>query len=85
MKTVSLQELKSRIFALLAEVAAGSTVLITKDGRPIAVLSLPEADHLHTGKRFGRGSLGPLLHRATAGRYLEVLAEDRGGQRGTGD
>jgi hypothetical protein len=33
---------------------------------------------VHIGKRFGRGRLEPLLHQATAGRYLQVLAEDRG-------
>jgi hypothetical protein len=42
------------------------------------MLSPPELEHVHIGKRFGRGRLEPLLHQATAGRYLQVLAEDRG-------
>jgi prevent-host-death family protein len=77
MKTVSIQELKAKISALLAEAAAGTRVLITKHRRPVAMLSPPEHEAVHLGQRFGRGKLESLLHEATAGRYLEVLAEDR--------
>ena len=81
MKTVSIQELKARISALLAEAAAGTRVLITKHRRPVAMLAPPENEPLHVGKRFGRARLEPLLHEATAGRYLEVLGEDRRDER----
>lgn len=78
MKTVSIQDLKARISALLAEAAAGTRVLITKHRRPLAMLSPAELEHVHIGKRFGRGRLRALFERATDGRYLEGLAEDRG-------
>ncbi len=77
MKKVSTQDLKSRLSALLAEAAGGTHILITKHQRPIAMLSPPELEHLHIGKRYGRDRLGSGFDRATAGRYLEVLAEDR--------
>jgi antitoxin (DNA-binding transcriptional repressor) of toxin-antitoxin stability system len=77
MKTVSIRELKARISALLAEAAAGTRLLITKRGRPVAMLAAPEHQAIHVGERFGRGKLAPLLREATAGRYLDVLADDR--------
>jgi len=77
MKTVSIQELKADLSRLLAEVAAGARVLITKHRRSIAVLSPPEVHPVRVGRRFGRAKLEPCLENATAGRYLDVLAEDR--------
>lgn len=77
MKTASIQDLKSRLSALLSQVASGARILITKHRRPVAMLTPPESDHLHVGSRCGRGRLEPLLDRATQGRYLQILDEDR--------
>jgi hypothetical protein len=38
-----------------------------------------ELDHVHLGNKFGRGRIRPLFKARTRGKYLEVLAEDRGG------
>jgi prevent-host-death family protein len=78
-KKVSVQDLKRQLSAWLAEAARGTQVLITRHRRPVACLSSADLQHLHLGRRFGRGSLKPLLRMATSGRYLEVLSDDRSG------
>lgn len=77
MKTVPIQQLKQRLSALLADAAAGERILITRHRRPIAVLASADLEHIHVGARFGKAALRPLFNRATKGRYLEVLEEDR--------
>lgn len=79
MKKVSLQDLKRNLSAIVSEAARGTTVVITKHQRPVAFLSAADLHHLHLGRDFGKASLKPHLKRATRGRYLEVLAEDRRG------
>jgi prevent-host-death family protein len=76
-----MQELKQRLSALLAEAAAGERILITRHRRPLAVLASAQLEHVQLGPRFGKGSLRPLFNRATKGRYLEVLVEDRAEDR----
>ena len=76
MKKVSVHELKKRLSAWLQEAARGATVLITRHQRPVAYLSSADLQHLHLGRRYGKGTLKPLLRRATGGRYLQVLIED---------
>ncbi len=78
MKVVSIQELKARLSALVAEAAAGTPILITRHKRAVARLA-PVDPHVHTGKRFGSAKLKGLLRNATRGRYLEVIADDRRG------
>jgi prevent-host-death family protein len=82
MKTVSIQVLKARLSALVAEAAAGEAILVTRHSRPIAQIT-PVDPGLHVGARFGKGRLVPLLKGKTRGRYLEVIADDRrgGGER----
>ena len=82
MKTVSVDELKKNLSALLDEAAAGTPILITRHRRPVATLSAADMHHVHIGARFGRGPLKPLLRAATQGKYLEVLGEDRRGSSG---
>lgn len=81
MKTVSIQDLKARLSAVLAEAAAGVRVLITRHRKPIAVLAPPDLPSVHVGKRYGKARFEPLLSNATGGRYLEVLGEDRRDER----
>jgi len=80
-KTVSIQELKRSLSALVAEAAGGERVLITRHRRPIASLVPAGTEHLHTGSRFGRGAIKPVLSRPGLRRYLHVLLDDRRGGR----
>ncbi|MBI4612994.1 MAG: type II toxin-antitoxin system Phd/YefM family antitoxin [Planctomycetes bacterium] len=82
MKTVSVDELKRNLSAVLAEAARGERIIITRHKRPIAALSPAHGEHEHQGVRFGQGSLAPLFRRATKGKYLEVLEQDRRGREG---
>ena len=77
MKTVSIYELKRDLSGLVREAAAGEPILITRHQRAVAALTSATMEHVHVGSRFGKGSLRPLLRRATRGKYLEVLADDR--------
>ena len=77
MKTVSIDELKRSLSALVDEAATGARILITKHRRPVACLSAADMEHVHIGTRFGRGALKPLFKAPTQGRYLEVLDSDR--------
>lgn len=79
MKQVSIQELKRSLSALLREAGAGTSILILRHRRPVAALTPPGIAHTVVGARFGAGALVPLLRRATRGRFLSVLAEDRRG------
>ena len=75
-KTVSIQELKVQLSALVAEAAEGTPILITRDKRVVARL-VPAEPHLHIGKRSHKAKLKALMRNATKGRYLEVLVDDR--------
>lgn len=79
MKQVSIQDLKRSLSAWLKEAAAGERVVITRHRRPVASLVAAETEHLHTGARFGKGDLRPLLSRPGLRRYLAVLLDDRRG------
>lgn len=81
MKTVSFQELKSHLSALLDEAAAGVRILITRHQKPVAYLAGAGDEHVHRGRRFGKAALRPLLKKGTGGRYLDVLTDDRRGGR----
>ena len=78
---VSIQELKATLSSLVAEAAAGGAILITRHKRVVARLGPPDA-HVHVGRRFGRSRPRALLRNATAGRYLDVIADDRRGGAG---
>jgi prevent-host-death family protein len=79
MRQVTIQELRRHLSALIAEVAAGTRILVTKHEKAIACLLPAEDEHVHWGRRFHKGSLEPLLSKGTGGRYLEILADDRRG------
>jgi prevent-host-death family protein len=78
MKRISIQDLKARLSAAVAEAEAGSTIVITRHNEPVAQLSPALSRHLHRGEHAGKGRITPALKRGTKGRYLTVLSEDRG-------
>ena len=77
MKEISVQELKRRLSAIVAEAAEGAEYVITRHKRPVARVSPADRKHLQQGSRFGKGNLKPLLNAKTKGRYLQILTEDR--------
>ena len=81
MKTISIQDLKKRLSALIDEAAGGETLVITRHRRAIAHITPANGKHLTVGVRAGKDELRPLLSNGSNGRYLEVLEEDRRGGR----
>ncbi|MGH7392815.1 MAG: type II toxin-antitoxin system Phd/YefM family antitoxin [Candidatus Rokuibacteriota bacterium] len=77
MRTVSIDELKRNLSAMVAAAAEGEHIVITRHRRPVASLTRSDLEHVHVGPRAGRGALRPFLKAATKGAYLEVLADDR--------
>ena len=69
--------LKQELGSVIAEAEAGTEVLITRHNKPVARLTRAGAEHLHRGSLFGKGRLKPAVRRKTAGRYLQLLTEDR--------
>ena len=78
MKQVSIQDLKAGLSAAIAEAEAGRTIVITRHNEPVAQLGPAQLEHLQRGARVGLGRIHPALKRATKGRYLAVLLDDRG-------
>jgi prevent-host-death family protein len=79
MKEVSIQALKAQLSSMVADAEAGATIVITRHNDPVAMLGPPRSAHVHRGGRVGKGRLKPALSgRATKGRYLDVLVQDRG-------
>jgi len=81
MKSVPIYELKQDLASIIAEAEAGNEVLITRHNKPVARLTRPETEHLHVGSKFGKARLAPAVKGKTAGRYLQLLEEDRGVDR----
>jgi len=77
MKTVPIDELKRNLALLVTEAARGGRIVITRHGRPVALLTRADLEHVHVGARARRGALKPLLEAPTRGAYLQVLADDR--------
>ena len=78
MKMVSIQDLKAKLSAIVAEAEAGDTFVITRHNAPVAQLTPARTESVHRGENVGSGRLKAALKRGTKGRYLEVLMEDRG-------
>ena len=72
-----MNELKQDLASIIAEAEAGNEVLVTRHNKPVARLSRPGTEHLHTGTHFGKARLKPALRAKTAGRYLQILKDDR--------
>jgi prevent-host-death family protein len=80
MRRISIQDLKAQLSGAVAEAESGATLLITRHNEPVAQLSPARPPHVRRGSRVGTGRLEPAVTRATKGRYLAVLLEDRGGR-----
>ena len=78
MKQVSIQDLKARLSAVIAEAQSGKTVVITRHNAPVAQLGPAARPQVYRGQQVGAGRIRPALKRGTNGRYLAVLLEDRG-------
>ena len=78
MKQISIQDLKARLSAAVAEAESGDTIVITRHNQPVAQLSPAHPRSVHRGKLVGTERLRPALKRGTKGRYLAVLSDDRG-------
>ena len=78
MKQISIQDLKARLSAAVAEAESGHTILITRHNEAVAQLGPARPPSVHRGTRVGSGRLMPALKRGTKGRYLAVVLEDRG-------
>lgn len=75
---VSIQALKARLSAMVAEAQSGDTIIITRHNAPVAQLSPARTEAVHRGKNVGSSRIRAAVKRGTNGRYLEVLLEDRG-------
>jgi len=75
---VSIQDLKAKLSAIVAEAEAGDTFVITRHNAPVAQLMPARTASVHRGQNVGSGRLKAALKRGTNGRYLAVLMEDRG-------
>ena len=78
MKQISIQDLKASLSAAVADAESGEIITITRHNAPVAKLVPARPQGVHHAGSPGRGPLKPALTRGTKGRYLEVLAEDRG-------
>ena len=81
MKRISIQGLKASLSAAIAEAESGQTILITRHNQAVAQLIPATAVKTQGGLDAALTPLQPLLRRATKGRYLEVLLEDRSGEQ----
>ena len=77
MKKVSIQDLKAHLSNAIAEAEAGETIVVTRHNEPVARLVADSQPHVHRASRVSRDRLRPVLKRATRGRYLAVLRDDR--------
>ena len=77
MKRVSIQELKAQLSASIVEAESGTTIIVTRHNEPVAQLGPARPQHVERGEKVGTGQLKPALRRATKGRYLTALHEDR--------
>ncbi len=81
MEKISINEIKKKFAHWANRVAQGEVIHITKYNRPYLKLTQIAEEALHYGERFGKADLKMDLKiglkRASKGRYLSVLAEDR--------
>ena len=78
MKEISIQDLKARLSAAIAEAESGQTLVITRHHEPVAKLTPARPATLHQGARAGASRLKPAISGGTRGRFLKLLLEDRG-------
>lgn len=76
MKQISIQDLKATLSATIAEVERGEVVIVTRHNEPVARLTAATPAHLQRAANAASG-LKSVLKRATKGRYLDLLQDDR--------
>jgi prevent-host-death family protein len=67
MKRVSIQDLKARLSAVVAEAEDGRTIVVTRHNEPVAQIGPARMDHGRRGA--SRSRLRPAITRGTKGRY----------------
>lgn len=77
MKQISIQDLKARLSAAVAEAEAGETILVTRHKEAVAQLGPAGRAQVRLPTRPG-ARLQPAIRSGTKGRYLAALLEDRG-------
>jgi prevent-host-death family protein len=78
MKSVPIKDLKQHLAAVINDVESGEYIVVTRHGKPVALLVSSSGQHVTVGIQFGKGQLRPLFTRpATKGRYLTALLADR--------
>ncbi len=81
MSSISIQDLKQALADAIRRVGLGEWITILRHGQPVARLGPPNEAGLHVGSRFdSEARIAPFGRRLTGGAYLEVLADDRGGE-----
>lgn len=78
MTEISVQDLKARLSAAIAEAEAGETLIITRHQTAVARLGPALPTSVRRGTQAGRARLTPALTTGTRGRALAALLEDRG-------
>jgi prevent-host-death family protein len=81
MKSISIQDLKQQLSEVVSAAEAGDRFVITRHKKPVAELGSTDFGLLHVGSQFGTGRLSTVLDGPTAGRYLDVLRDDRADDR----
>lgn len=77
MKQVSIQDLKPQLSSVVADAESGTTIVITRHGRPVARLGPADPPYVHRGARVGTYDWPPPVTTGLSKRALEVLLEDR--------
>lgn len=77
MKKLPIHQVKTQLSAAVAEAESGQTIVITRHNRAVATLTAAGSEHTRIGRHIGRSGLKPLLTRATRGRYLVAILDDR--------
>jgi prevent-host-death family protein len=81
MTSLSVQELKAALGEVLDRVFRGEQITVLRHGRPVARLVPAAEPGLHIGARWDSGEgIQAAGKRLSRGAYLDVLAEDRGGE-----
>jgi len=81
MTSITIQELKQAMAAVLKRVGLGEWITVLRHGKPVARLGPPAEPGLHVGSRYDTGyRITAAGRRLTRGAWLAVLADDRGGE-----
>lgn len=77
MKSISLRVLKENLSRYTEQAARGEPIQVTRYNKPFVYLMPALGQSQRVGTRAGQHEFRPVSKRATRGRFLEVLNEDR--------